>query len=90
LSELEANSDTIFSFIQQNRQSEIGMCMKSDLQAFLTEFTKQRFAATIPPCEQHQSRADVLKYEDFVALISPKNRDFAELMLQRQADYELQ
>ena len=64
------------------------MCMKSDLQAFLAEFTKQRFAATIPS-DQLQG-TDTLKYDDFIALISPKNRDFTELMLQRQADYELQ
>ena len=49
---------------------------------------KQRFAATIP--SDQLQKTDTLKYDDFIALISPKNRDFTELMLQRQADYELQ
>ena len=39
MTELEANADTIYAFMAQSAQTEIGMCMKSDLQAFLVEFT---------------------------------------------------
>ena len=35
------------------------------------------------------AKAGVIKYLDFIALISPKNRDFTELMVQRQTDYDL-
>ena len=63
------------------------MCSKADLESFLTEFNKQRLVQMIP-CP-HQ-RPGTLKYHDFLALISPKNRDFTELMLQRQTDIDLQ
>ena len=48
LSELEANLDSIFDFIVTNARTDIGMCQKDDLAAFLDEFIRQRFAATIP------------------------------------------
>lgn len=87
LSELEASTDSIFNFIRQNTINEVGMCSKADLEAFLTEFNRQRLVTMIP-CP-HQ-RPGTLKYHDFLALISPKNRDFTELMLQRQTDIDLQ
>ena len=31
LTELEANTDTIYAFMQENSRSDIGMCMKGDL-----------------------------------------------------------
>ena len=91
LSELEADVDTIFDFIRENSQSSIGMCSKLELESFLTEFMKQRLSKIfVPEAEQSRCRTNVIKYLDFLALISSKNRDFNELMLQRQADYEVQ
>lgn len=40
LSELEADGETIYAFMRENSRSDIGMCQKSDLKAFLAEFTK--------------------------------------------------
>lgn len=87
LSELEATADSIYSFIRENAVNEIGMCSKADFEAFLTEFNRQRLVNLIP-CP-HQ-RPGTMKYHDFLALISPKNRDFTELMLQRQTDIDIQ
>jgi hypothetical protein len=64
--------------MKKNSVSEIGMCAKTDLEIFITEFNKQRQAGAIP-CP-HQ-KPNTLKYLDFLSLISPKNRDFSELML---------
>ncbi len=79
LSELEANSDTIYEFLRKNATTTIGMCSRIDLDAFLREFMKQRLSAF--PSEAHSTgRATTLKYHDFIALIAPKNRDFTELL----------
>ena len=84
LSELEANVDTIFNFIRENSETEIGMCTREELTAFLKEFMRQRLASlSVPSSNLATCRLDVLKYFDFLALISSKNRDFTELMLQR-------
>ena len=65
------------------------MCSRIDLDAFLREFMKQRLSAF--PCEVHNTNtATTFKYHDFIALIAPKNRDFTELLKQRQTDYDLQ
>ena len=40
LSELEATADTIYDFMMENSRSDIGMCMRVDLKAFLAEFLK--------------------------------------------------
>jgi len=45
LSELQANADSIFYFMQIHSASTIGMCSKADLEAFLEEFMKQRLAS---------------------------------------------
>ena len=86
LSDLESTVDTVYRFLRENAASQIGMCSREDLASFLTEFMKQRMAAF--PCEVHNTTN--MKYHDFVALIAPKNRDFAGLMQQRQTDYDLQ
>ena len=85
LSYLEASAESIYAFLCKKGTSSIGMCSFADLEAFLAEFIKQRHTGV--PCEHHEGKK--IMYLDFLALISPKNRDFAELMHQRQTDYDL-
>ena len=42
LSELEASATSIYAFMKVHSASTIGMCQKSDLEALLIEFMRQR------------------------------------------------
>jgi len=86
LTDLEATVDSIYAFVRDHAVTGVGMCSKVDLAAFLAEFMKQRMAGV--NCE-HLS-ADRLTYLDFLAMVAPKNRDFAHLLTQRQTDFDLQ
>jgi len=48
LTELEADSESIYGFIKKNSASDIGMCTQADLENFLAEFNKQRLASILP------------------------------------------
>ena len=72
------------------------MCSLDALTSFLREFMRQQ---TISKARAHcelsggsgvQHELSAITYEDFLALVSPRNRDFTELMMQRQADFDIQ
>ena len=77
INDLRANSYTIFEFIKSQPRSDLGMIQLKDLEEFLTVVTKKQ-----APFE--------LTYDDFMKIISPKAKDFTELMIQRQTDLDLQ
>ena len=77
--ELVATADTIFDFIQENGSKDLGTIAMVDLHDFLREF----FSGTLSKLENSTKNPYELKYHDFLELVSPRSKDFTELMHQR-------
>ena len=71
ISEMRATADTIFEFISSVPRPEVGMIQLGDLQQFLVKANKT--AGCKNPLD--------LTYNDFLEIISPRCRDFTELMI---------
>ena len=80
IADVRATADSIHDFLRSQPGSEIGMIELEDLKQFLAKANKAGGCKS--PYE--------LTYNDFLELISPRCRDFTELMVQRQTDLDLQ
>ena len=77
---MRATADSIYDFIRSQPRSEIGMVQLGDLKQFLVQANKKS------GCKNPYD----ITYNDFLEIISPRCRDFTELMIQRQTDLDLQ
>jgi hypothetical protein len=87
------HADRIFEFMSEYPCEDIGQVAPEDVRDFVASFTSARhqIGGRQKSEELNQLKEPlVMNYDDFLALMSPMNRDFTELMLQRQQDLDLQ